>query len=102
MMAASMRSALKPFAPIFQDRLAIVGLAVLSCIVALALFAPLLATHDPDLVNEIEEGSVLSRDPSGSSTVWRVVESLGPLAIQASDAYGNQDRKSTRLNSSHV
>lgn len=90
MMAASMRSALKPFAPIFQDRLAIVGLAVLSCIVALALFAPLLATHDPDLVNEIEEGSVLSRDPSGSSTVWRVVESLGPLAIQASDAYGNQ------------
>src|SRR5690554_2618885 len=90
MMAASMRSALKPFAPIFQDRLAIVGLAVLSCIVALALFAPLLATHDPDLVNEIEEGSVLARDPSGSSTVWRVVESLGPLAIQASDAYGNQ------------
>lgn len=89
-MASSMRSALKPFTPIFQDRLAIVGLAVLSCIVALALFAPLLATHDPDLVNEIEEGSVLTRDPSGSSTVWRVVESLGPLAIQASDAAADQ------------
>ena len=89
-MAASIRSALKPFAPIFQDRLAIVGLAVLACIVALALFAPLLATHDPDQVNEVEEGSVLSRDPTGGSTVWRVAESLGPLAIQASDAFAER------------
>jgi len=84
------RSVLKPFAPIFQDRLALVGLAVLGCIVALALFAPFLATHDPDQVNEIEEGSVLLRVPTGGSTVWRVAEPLGPLAIQASDAFAER------------
>jgi peptide/nickel transport system permease protein len=81
------KSALKPLALMVQDRLAIIGMSVLSVIIAMALFAPLIATHDPRSVNEIEDGSVLVREAGDAgAVVWRLAPSLGPLAIQAADS----------------
>ena len=72
-----LRAALGPLKIMAQDRLAMIGLAVLSVIIAMALFAPLLATHDPRHINEVEDGSVLVREGEG----WALAESLGPLAL---------------------
>ncbi len=90
MIIAPIRNALKPLALIMQDRLAVLGLCVLSIIIAMAVFAPWLSTNDPLLVNEIEEGSVLLRDGSGEDAVWRLQDALGPVAIQASSSTDTQ------------
>ena len=45
---------------------------------------PLLATHDPNVVNEVEDASVLSRQTGGDgSVVWALQPSVGEYAIQA-------------------
>ncbi len=79
-----LRAAAKPLRLMGQDRMAMIGLAVLSLVILMALFAPLLATHDPHSVNEIEEGSVLERGEAR----WTLRPSLGELALNdaASDA----------------
>ncbi len=80
------KSAAKPLRLVLADRLAVIGLAVLSVIVAMALAAPLLAPYDPLAVNEIEDGSVLVRTQDGDAGIlWRLEDSLGTLAIQAAD-----------------
>ncbi len=72
-----LRAAIVPLRIMMQDRLAVIGLCVLGLIIAMALFAPVLSTHDPRHINEIEDGSVLSRGVDG----WELQESLGPLAL---------------------
>ena len=79
-----LRAAAGPLKIMVQDRLAVIGLLVLGCIVAMALFAPVIATHDPRHINEIEDGSVLVRGAAG----WELAESLGPLALNDADASG--------------
>lgn len=78
------KSALAPLRFMLMDRLAVIGLAVLSLIVAMALAAPLLSTHDPRAVNEVEDASVLVRSGDAETgIVWRLENSLGDVAIQA-------------------
>jgi len=79
-----LRAAAGPLKLMAQDRLAVIGLCVLSFIIAMALFAPLLSTHDPRHINEIEDGSVLTRGADG----WALSESLGPLALNDADSAG--------------
>jgi len=74
-----LRAAGAPLKIMLQDRLAVIGLCVLGCIIAMALFAPVIATHDPRHINEVEDGSVLQRGAEG----WVLTESLGPLALNA-------------------
>jgi len=74
-----LRAAGAPLKIMFQDRLAVIGLCVLGFIIAMALFAPLIATHDPRHINEVEDGSVLVRGADG----WALADSLGPLALNA-------------------
>src|SRR5690606_28591785 len=89
MMPSYLKSALAPLRFMLQDRLAVIGLCVLSLIVAMALVAPLLSTHDPRSVNEIEDGSVLVRaGDAETGVVWRLEASLGDVAIQAADGDG--------------
>lgn len=84
-----LKSALAPLKLMLQDRLAIIGLCVLSLIIAMALAAPLLSTHDPRAVNEVEDGSVLIRSVGEDDRiVWRLESSLGDVAIQAADDDG--------------
>ena len=83
-------SSLQPLRIMMQDRLALVGMTVLGLIIAMALFAPLLSTHDPRAINEIEDASILTREVStDDAIVWRLEPSLGVLAIQAADAAGD-------------
>ncbi|TVQ40802.1 MAG: hypothetical protein EA356_00800 [Geminicoccaceae bacterium] len=82
-----LESSLEPLALMVQDRLAVIGGVVLLAIIAMALFAPLIATHDPRLINEIEDGSVLVR---GEEAVWRLEPSLGPFALSGADSFGDQ------------
>lgn len=79
-----LRAAAGPLKLMLQDRLAVIGLCVLSFIIAMALFAPLLSTHDPRHINEIEDGSVLTR----GADVWELADSLGPLALNDADSAG--------------
>src|SRR5690554_6842229 len=79
-----LRAAAGPLKLMLQDRLAVIGLCVLSFIIAMALFAPALSTHDPRHINEIEDGSVLVRGPAG----WELADSLGPLALNDADTRG--------------
>ncbi len=72
-----LRAAMGPLRLMMQDRLAVIGMCVLSVIIAMALFAPVLSPHDPRHINEIEDGSVLARNAAG----WELRESLGPLAL---------------------
>ncbi|HHX90869.1 MAG TPA: ABC transporter permease subunit [Paracoccus sp.] len=80
-----LRAAAGPLKLMVQDRLAVIGMCVLAFIIAMALFAPLLATHDPRHINEIEDGSVLTRTDSG----WALADSLGPLALNDADTAGD-------------
>src|SRR5690554_5779824 len=81
-----LRAAAGPLRLMVQDRLAVIGLCVLLSIIAMALFAPLLATHDPRHINEIEDGSVLIRGEDR----WELGESLGPLALNAASSAGQE------------
>lgn len=87
MIPSYVKSALKPLQMMLEDRLALVGMVVLGAIILMALAAPLIATHDPRAVNEVEDASVLVRqlDAEGSS-LWQLAPSLGELAIQAADS----------------
>ena len=80
-----LRAAAGPLKLMVQDRLAVIGMCVLAFIIAMALFAPLLATHDPRHINEIEDGSVLTRTDTG----WALADSLGPLALNDADTAGD-------------
>ena len=87
MIPSYIRSAAKPLRLVLSDKLAVIGLTVLGVIIAMALAAPLLATHDPSLVNEVEDASVLTRQAgSDGSIVWAIEPSLGSYAIQAADS----------------
>lgn len=79
-----LRATLGPLRLMLQDRLAVAGLVVLSLIVAMAVFAPLIATHDPRLVNESEDGSILLR----AEGRWDLQPSLGETALNGGDAAG--------------
>ncbi len=62
-----------------QDRLAFFGVAVLFCLVAIALLAPLVATHDPNEMNHRVEGTVFwYRDGE-----WVIQESVGEWTLNA-------------------
>lgn len=89
MIPSYIKSAAKPLRLVFSDRLAVIGLAVLSVIIAMALAAPLLSTHDPSVVNEVEDASVLTRQLGEDGAVlWTLDPSLGDYAIQAADDDG--------------
>lgn len=62
---------------VIADPLAITGSVILLLVMAMALFAPLIATHDPWAIAEEEEGSVLTFDGQD----WRLNAALGPLAL---------------------
>ena len=81
-----LRAAAGPLKLMIQDRLAVIGLCVLGFIIAMALFAPLIATHDPRHINEVEDGSVLLRGAES----WELGESLGPLALNDADHRGEE------------
>ncbi|SFJ41544.1 ABC transporter permease subunit [Aerobium aerolatum] len=89
MIPSYIKSAAKPLRLVLSDRLAVIGLAVLSVIIAMALAAPLLSTHDPNVVNEVEDASVLTRQLGEDGAVlWTLEPSLGEYAIQAADEDG--------------
>ncbi len=64
------------------DPLALTGGFILLLIIAMAAFAPLIATHDPWAITEEEEGSVLTFDGEN----WRLQAALGSLALSAIDS----------------
>ncbi|MDO5528703.1 MAG: ABC transporter permease subunit [Paracoccus sp. (in: a-proteobacteria)] len=70
-----------------QDRLAVIGMIVLSAIIAMALFAPLLAPQDPFAINEDEDGSVLLRSDEG----WMLQPSLGDVALNDTASLDGED-----------
>ena len=80
-----LRAAAGPLKIMMQDRLAVIGMCVLGVIISMALFAPLLSPHDPRHINEIEDGSVLSRGADG----WELQASLGPLALNDAAHHGD-------------
>lgn len=59
------------------DPLAMTGAVIVLAVIAMALFAPLIATHDPWEIAEEEEASVLTFDGSA----WRLNAALGTLAL---------------------
>lgn len=62
---------------IVSDPLALTGSVILLLVIAMAAFAPALATHDPWEIIEEEEGSVLTFD----GDAWRLSGALGGLAL---------------------
>lgn len=77
MISPALKEAFAPLRLMMQDRLAVIGLMVLSAILFMALFAPLLAPQDPFAINEDEDGSVLLRTDTG----WMLQPSLGHVAL---------------------
>ncbi len=69
---------LEPVKIIFKDPLGIAGAIIFSIIVLIALFAPLLATHNPAEMNERIEGSLLAFSPGGE---WQDYEIIGDKPI---------------------
>ncbi len=82
-----LRAIAQPLRLMAQDRMAMIGLAILSLVILMALFAPWLATHDPRAVNEIEDGSVLERGADG----WDLRPSLGSMALNDAAHHGGRD-----------
>jgi peptide/nickel transport system permease protein len=81
-----LRSSLEPLKLILHDRLSTTGMIILVAIISLALAAPLIATHDPWLILENEDASVLIREAGQ----WNLAPSLGILAISGVDTDGSQ------------
>lgn len=75
--ARARRRAFLPFKLILEDPLALTGSVILVLVISMAVFAPLLATHDPNAIAEEEEGSVLTQTSSG----WAVAANLGASAL---------------------
>ncbi len=69
---------LEPVKIIFKDPLGIAGAIIFSIIVLIAIFAPLLATHNPAEMNERIEGSLLAFSPGGQ---WQDYEIIGDKPI---------------------
>ncbi|ADQ13958.1 ABC transporter permease [Halanaerobium hydrogeniformans] len=63
----------EPFKIIFKDPLGRIGAVILSIIILTAIFAPLLATHDPNQMNERIEGSLIPFDEDGEWKDYQVV-----------------------------
>jgi ABC-type dipeptide/oligopeptide/nickel transport system permease subunit len=80
-----LKSAQEPVKAILGDRLALVGLFVLLSIIAMALFAPFLSTHEPLAVNEREEGSLFMRSVDGDQVHWLASSPLGEVTLNAAD-----------------
>ena len=64
----------EPFKIIFRDPLGRIGAILLSIIILIAIFAPLLATHDPNQMNERIEGSLIPFDEDGE---WKDYQIIG-------------------------
>ncbi|GEM_PF-165807 len=64
---------LEPVKIIFQDPLGIAGAIIFSIIVLIAIFAPLLATHNPAVMNERIEGSLIAFSPGGEWQQYRII-----------------------------
>ncbi len=62
-----------------RDRMATVGLAILVGMVLIATFAPLIATHDPNAINERVEGVAVHHD----GQTWRDVERIGDAPLNS-------------------
>ncbi|MBZ0331089.1 ABC transporter permease subunit [Halomonas sp. ANAO-440] len=80
-----LKSAQEPLRAIIGDRLAMIGLVVLLSIIAMALFAPFLSTHEPLSVNEREEGSLLTRTVEDGQVRWVQEAALGGRTLNAAD-----------------
>lgn len=80
-----LKSAQEPLRAMMGDRLSLVGVMVLLSIIAMALFAPVLSTHEPLMVNEREEGSLLARSTDGDRVSWVQLPALGERTLNAAD-----------------
>ncbi|MCC3144966.1 ABC transporter permease subunit [Halanaerobium sp. Z-7514] len=63
----------EPFKIIFRDPLGRIGAILLSIIILIAIFAPMLASHDPNQMNERIEGSVIPFDEDGEWKNYQVI-----------------------------
>ncbi len=87
MISPALKEAFAPLRLMLQDRLAVVGLVVLTLIFCMALFAPLIAPQDPFAINEDEDGSVLMRTNDG----WILQPSLGLVALNDTASRSGED-----------
>lgn len=87
MISPAVKEAFAPLRLMMQDRLAMVGLVVLTLIFGMALFAPLIAPQDPFEINEDEDGSVLVRTDTG----WMLQPSLGHVALNDTATRAGED-----------
>ena len=97
------RSMLEPLRLVFSDRLAVTGLVVLGLIILMALLAPLVATHDPRHIVELEEASVLVRpvDELGETGGWRLEPPLGEVAVSGAATTGSELIAVGRMGTAH-
>lgn len=64
----------EPFKIIFRDPLGRIGAVLLAIIIFIAIFAPMLASHDPNQMNERIEGSVI---PFAEDGEWKNYQVIG-------------------------
>ncbi|MCH8552055.1 MAG: ABC transporter permease subunit [Natronospirillum sp.] len=82
MRSSILKSAAEPARAIISDRIALTGFIVLAAIIAMAMFAPLLATHEPLHINELEEGTLMQRTHTDDGSVrWVLSDPLGDLTV---------------------
>lgn len=84
--ARNRRRALLPLRLILKDPLAVTGATILVIVISMALFAPLIATHDPNAILEEEEGSVLAQHEGQ----WVIAATMGELALTGLASSGEQ------------
>lgn len=72
---------MEPLRLVLHDKLGVAGLIILFSIIAMALAAPLIATHDPWMILETEQASILMREEGE----WRLSPVIGPRAISGMD-----------------
>jgi ABC-type dipeptide/oligopeptide/nickel transport system permease subunit len=90
-----LQRAVMPLQLVFGDPLALTGLVILLAVIAMAAFAPFIATHDPHLIIEEEEGSIM--ELAGGQ--WRIRASLGSLALSGLDSISGRTLAVGRLGS---
>lgn len=64
---------IEPFKIIIKDPLGRIGAVILSIIILIAIFAPVLATHNPNLMNERIEGSIIPFDEDGNWSSYQII-----------------------------